>query len=83
MSDLQGRHALMGAAALALFALGAAAVLALEPPRFTLLLSTGKTVMDEPIVYPTGAPRSSRPPSSQCPRVPKPAGTRTACRSRV
>jgi quercetin dioxygenase-like cupin family protein len=45
--------------AAALFALGAATALALQPapkPQFTELLSTGKTVMGEPIVYPTGAP---------------------------
>jgi quercetin dioxygenase-like cupin family protein len=56
MSDLQGRHVLMGAAALALVALGAVTALALEPPRFMPLLSTGKTIMDEPIVYPTSTP---------------------------
>ena len=41
---------------MALFGLGAAAALALEPPRFMPLLSTGKTIVDEPIVYPTNAP---------------------------
>jgi quercetin dioxygenase-like cupin family protein len=48
---------LLGAAAL--FALGAATALALQPapkPQFTELLSTSKTVMGEPIVYPTGTP---------------------------
>ena len=38
------------------FSLGRMAV-ALEPPaRFTLLFKSDKTIMDEPIVYPTGAP---------------------------
>jgi quercetin dioxygenase-like cupin family protein len=48
---------LLGAAVL--FALGAATALALQPapkPQFTELLSTGKTVMGEPIVYPKGTP---------------------------
>jgi len=47
----------IGIGAIALFVLGAAAAFALAPPpRFMPLLSTGKTIMDEPIVYPTGAP---------------------------
>lgn len=48
---------LLGAGAL--FALGAATALALQPapkPQFTELLSTSKTVMGEPIVYPTATP---------------------------
>src|SRR5690606_1818847 len=57
MSDFKFRfaRALLGAAAL--FASGAMTVWALDPkPSFVPLISTGKTVMDEPIVYPTGAP---------------------------
>src|SRR4029079_6863497 len=47
----------IGIGAIALFVLGAAAAFPLAPqPRFMPLLSTGKTIMDEPIVYPTGAP---------------------------
>ena len=47
----------IGIGAIALFVLGAATAFALAPPpRFMPLLSTGKTIMDEPIVYPTGAP---------------------------
>lgn len=58
MSDVKGRYARIGAGAIALFMLGAASALALAPSssRFMVLLSTGKTVMDEPIVYPQGAP---------------------------
>ena len=57
MLTLEGRYINMGAAALAIFAIGVVAARALEtPPRFTPLLSTGKSIMDEPIVYPTGSP---------------------------
>ena len=55
MSDFKGRYR-VGIGAIALFLLGAATALALAPPRFMPLLSTSKTVMDEPIVYPQGAP---------------------------
>ena len=55
MSDFKGRYRI-GIGAIALFVLGAATALALAPPRFMPLLSTSKTVMDEPIVYPQGAP---------------------------
>lgn len=55
MSDSKGRYRI-GIGAIALFLLGAATALALAPPRFMPLLSTSKTVMDEPIVYPQGAP---------------------------
>jgi quercetin dioxygenase-like cupin family protein len=55
MSDFKGRYRI-GIGAIALFLLGAATALALAPPRFMPLLSTSKTVMDEPIVYPQGAP---------------------------
>jgi quercetin dioxygenase-like cupin family protein len=55
MSDFKGRYRI-GTGAIALFMLGAATAFALAPPRFMPLLSTGKTVMDEPIVYPQGAP---------------------------
>jgi quercetin dioxygenase-like cupin family protein len=54
MSDSKG-HYRIGIGAIALFLLGAATALALAPPRFMPLLSTSKTVMDEPIVYPQGA----------------------------
>jgi quercetin dioxygenase-like cupin family protein len=54
MSDFKGRYRI-GIGAIALFVFGATA-LALAPPRFMTLLSTSKTVMDEPIVYPQGAP---------------------------
>lgn len=59
MFDHNRRSARTLLSAGALFALGAATALALQPapePQFTELLSTGKTVMGEPIVYPTGAP---------------------------
>lgn len=57
MTILKGRHLGLGLAAIALFAAGAASTRALDgATRVTPLLSTGKTVMDEPIVYPTGAP---------------------------
>ena len=55
MSDFKGRYRI-GTGAIALFVFGAATALALAPPRFMPLLSTSKTVMDEPIVYPQGAP---------------------------
>ena len=55
MSDFNGRYRI-GIGAIALFVFGAATALALAPPRFMTLLSTSKTVMDEPIVYPQGAP---------------------------
>ena len=52
-----GRQIRFGIVALGLFAAGAASAVALEATtRVTPLLSTGKTIMDEPIVYPTGAP---------------------------
>ncbi|HVZ03372.1 cupin domain-containing protein [Hyphomicrobium sp.] len=51
------RQIWLAVGAVALFAAGAAAAIALEPrTRVTPLLTTGKTVMGEPIVYPTGAP---------------------------
>jgi quercetin dioxygenase-like cupin family protein len=57
MSILKGRDIRLGIVALALFAAGAANTRALDATtRVIPLLSTGKTVMDEPIVYPTGAP---------------------------
>lgn len=57
MSIWKGRHIGLGFAALGLFAAGAASTRALDATtRVTQLLSTGKTVMDEPIVYPTGSP---------------------------
>jgi quercetin dioxygenase-like cupin family protein len=57
MSILKNRHVRLGAGAIAVFCAGAIAAAALQPAtRVTVLLSTGKTVMDEPIVYPTGAP---------------------------
>lgn len=57
MSILKGRQLRLGIVALGLFAAGAASTVALDATtRVTLLLSTGKTIMDEPIVYPTGAP---------------------------
>ena len=57
MSILKGRDLRLGIVALALFAAGAASTRALDATtRVIPLLSTGKTVMDEPIVYPTGAP---------------------------
>lgn len=57
MSILKARHIGFGFVALGLFAAGAASTKALDATtRVTQLLSTGKTVMDEPIVYPTGAP---------------------------
>lgn len=43
-------------AVFALLLTGAIAVPAREPPRFMPLLSTGKTILDELIVYPTSAP---------------------------
>jgi quercetin dioxygenase-like cupin family protein len=57
MSTLKNRHVWLGGCAIAVFCAGAAAAIALQPAtRVTVLLSTGKTVMDEPIVYPTSAP---------------------------
>jgi quercetin dioxygenase-like cupin family protein len=57
MTNLQGRPIRICAGALALIAVGAVGAGALEPAiRVTPLLATGKTVMDEPIVYPTNAP---------------------------
>jgi quercetin dioxygenase-like cupin family protein len=57
MSVLKGRSVRIGAAALALLAVGGSNAGALDPAiRVTPLLATGKTVMDEPIVYPTNAP---------------------------
>ena len=57
MSTLKNRHVWLGGGAIAVFCAGAAAAIALQPAtRVTVLLSTGKTVMDEPIVYPTSAP---------------------------
>ncbi len=48
---------LLTAAALASLAIAANRATAREPfPRFTPLFSTGKTVMDETIVYPTSGP---------------------------
>jgi quercetin dioxygenase-like cupin family protein len=57
MPILNGRQLGFGIVALGLFAAEAASTVALEATtRVTPLLSTGKTIMDEPIVYPTGAP---------------------------
>ena len=57
MSVVKIRPALMAAGSVALFVIGGATALTLEPPPpFTPLLSTSKTIMDEPIVYPTGTP---------------------------
>lgn len=57
MSILKGRQLRLGIVALGLFAAGAASTTALEATtRVTPLLSTGKTIMDEPIIYPTGTP---------------------------
>ena len=57
MSILKGRDLGLGIVAVALFAAGAASTKALDATTWVIpLLSTGKTVMDEPIVYPTGAP---------------------------
>lgn len=57
MSILKGRQLRLGIVALGLFAAGAASTVALEATtRVTPLLSTGKTIMDEPIIYPTGTP---------------------------
>jgi quercetin dioxygenase-like cupin family protein len=57
MSILKVRTLRLGIAALGLFAAGAASIRALDATtRVTPLLTTGKTVMDEPIVYPTSAP---------------------------
>lgn len=57
MSILKGRQLRLGIVALGLFAAGAASTVALDATtRVTPLLSTGKTIMDESIVYPTGAP---------------------------
>ena len=57
MSILKGRQLRLGIVALGLFAAGAASTAALDATtRVTPLLSTGKTIMDEPIVYPTGSP---------------------------
>ena len=57
MSILIARHLGLGIVALGLLAAGAISTRALDATtRVTQLLSTGKTVMDEPIVYPTGAP---------------------------
>jgi quercetin dioxygenase-like cupin family protein len=57
MSNLKYLHIALSAGGLALAAALATAASALEPTtHVTPLLSTGKTVMDEPIVYPTGSP---------------------------
>jgi quercetin dioxygenase-like cupin family protein len=57
LQSLQGCPVRVAASVLALVAFGAVTALALEPPeRFMPLIATGKTVMDEPIVYPTSAP---------------------------
>jgi len=57
MSILKGRDLQLGIIALAFFAAGAVSTKGLDATtRVIPLLSTGKTVMDEPIVYPTGAP---------------------------
>ena len=51
------RHIVTTSGVMAGFAIGIMAASALQPPpRFMPLLATGKTVMDETIVYPTGAP---------------------------
>jgi len=57
MSNLKYLPIALSAGGLALAAALATAAGALEPTtHVTPLLSTGKTVMDEPIVYPTGSP---------------------------
>lgn len=57
MSISKGRQLRLGIVAVGLFIAGAASTRALDATtRVTQLLSTGKTIMDEPIVYPTGAP---------------------------
>ncbi|CAA2137532.1 hypothetical protein HYPP_00512 [Hyphomicrobium sp. ghe19] len=57
MSLSISKKVLCALAAPTLFALGAATAMALAPSiTFTPLLQTSKTVIDEPIVYPTGAP---------------------------
>jgi quercetin dioxygenase-like cupin family protein len=57
MPILNGRQLRFGFVALGLFAAGSASTVALEAmTRVTPLLSTDRTIMDEPIVYPTGAP---------------------------
>jgi quercetin dioxygenase-like cupin family protein len=57
MSNWKARHIRFGIIILGLCAAGPAVTVALDAStRVTPLLSTGKTVMDEPIVYPTGAP---------------------------
>jgi quercetin dioxygenase-like cupin family protein len=57
MSKLKCRRVALSVGGLVLSATCAVAAIAFEPTtRVTPLLSTGKTVMDEPIVYPTGAP---------------------------
>jgi quercetin dioxygenase-like cupin family protein len=57
MPDFNRRLASTSIAASALFIIASVAAIALDAtPRFMPLLSTNKTVMDEPIVYPTGSP---------------------------
>jgi quercetin dioxygenase-like cupin family protein len=57
MSNWKARDVRFGIIILGLCAAGPAVTVALDAStRVTPLLSTGKTVMDEPIVYPTGAP---------------------------
>jgi quercetin dioxygenase-like cupin family protein len=57
MSLTISKKVLRALAAPALFALGAATAMALAPSiTFVPLLQTSKTVIDEPIVYPTSAP---------------------------
>lgn len=57
MSNWKARDVRFGIIILGLCAAGPAITVALDAStRVTPLLSTGKTVMDEPIVYPTGAP---------------------------
>jgi quercetin dioxygenase-like cupin family protein len=57
MSNLKYLHIALSAGGVALLAALATAASALQPTtHVTTLLSTSKTVMDEPIVYPTGSP---------------------------
>jgi quercetin dioxygenase-like cupin family protein len=57
MSNLKYLQIALSAGGVALLAALATAASALQPTtHVTTLLSTSKTVMDEPIVYPTGSP---------------------------
>jgi quercetin dioxygenase-like cupin family protein len=57
MTIFNGHPLWLGVVAFGLLSAGAINSVALEPAtKVTPLLSTGKTVMDEPIVYPVGTP---------------------------